>query len=77
MEYLSQLLGDESTAVVEFVENVGRYQVGDPLTLQKNKEETSNDSKLSAVSNRKAPPVPSTEVQSTMPQKKQEQEHMR
>jgi hypothetical protein len=31
LEYLSQLLGDESATMTEFVDNVGRYQRGEPV----------------------------------------------
>lgn len=33
-EYLSQLLGDESPAILEFVDNVGLCQRGEPLTIR-------------------------------------------
>lgn len=33
MEYLSQLLGDPTPELLEFVDNVGRFERGEPLTI--------------------------------------------
>ena len=43
MEYLSQLLGSETPEILAFVENVGRYNRGEEVTLLETSESASNE----------------------------------
>ena len=48
MEYLSQLLGEATPEILEFVDNVGRFERGEPLTLAvptANKASATNEEK--------------------------------